>query len=854
VTVSGRTATPIGHRTDRSTRIAGRLRPAVRLVRAAPFCVTATAALWAVGATTGSLLTGPGPALDAAIGLGARALAQGHWWAPASSVWWSSGLPGYLAVTVLLLAVCAPMERRIGTLRAALLFGASQLAGAALALGAIWLGVRTGDVWATHLARGVAVGPSPGAVGLLLAGSAQLDPLWRRRVRVLVMATLITTTLYAGDLPDTVRLAAGTTGLVAGVLTLPRQKTTLAPIRPGGDRRALIALLVAASALGPLSTILEAHRFGPLSTLNFLFLPSLNARGVLRWCTNTASAGGYQCTVASTAYLIQGIGPLFQTALPALVLLTLAEGLRRGRRAAYLGTVIANVVLALVGALLSHRELAHLASANAGRPIVGSEFWITRLAPVVLPLAIALVVLVHRREFGVRLPWRLNRPAVLAIAAAAIVVTAAYLGVGWAVRSQFQPEPTMRQLLASLPERFAPAGYLGAGREHLLPVGPVAVALYEWAGAVFWGVVLIMTLAHFWRSRSIDLPPDRAAAAGVLRSHGGASSLAYMTLWPGNHYFFTPDGSTYIGYRVIATVAVTTGDPIGPRPRRALDGFLAHCAAAGWTPCFFSVTPTTADLLRRHGFRTLQVASDTVIDLRTLAFTGKRWQDVRSALNRARREEVRAEWSAYLGLPRALADQVVHIDEQWLAGKQLPEMGFTLGGLTELHDPAVRCLLAVTAAGHVQAVTSWLPGYRDERIVGWTLDYMRRGPDAFPGSMEFLIATALTTFRDEGAEWVSLSGVPLAWPAGAEPTGTLGRATEALAAVLEPVYGFRSLLAFKAKFDPQYRPLLLAYPDPAALPAVVNAVMRAYVPHLGATQLTRLVRRLLLPDRVPARV
>ena len=57
MTVSGRTATPIGHRTDRSTRIAGRLRPAVRLVRAAPFCVTATAALWAVGATTGSLLT-----------------------------------------------------------------------------------------------------------------------------------------------------------------------------------------------------------------------------------------------------------------------------------------------------------------------------------------------------------------------------------------------------------------------------------------------------------------------------------------------------------------------------------------------------------------------------------------------------------------------------------------------------------------------------------------------------------------------------------------------------------------------------------------------------------------------------
>lgn len=852
--MSGRAVNPIGLPVGRSPRIAGWLRPAAQLVRAAPFCVTVTAALWVLGAATGSLLTGPGRELGASIGLGARALRQGHWWAAVSSVLWSSGLSGYLAVTVLLLAVCAPMERRVGTLRTALLFAGSQLAGAALALGAIRLGVWTGDVWAAHLAGGVAVGPSPGAVGFLLAGSAQLDPLWRRRVRVLVIAALVTTTLYAGDLPDTVRLAAGLTGLMAGTLVLPRPPAALVPVRPGGDRRALIALLVAASALGPLSTILAAHRFGPLSTLNFLFLPSLDAQSVIRWCTETAPAGGHRCTLASTAFLVQGVGPLFQTVLPALVLLTLAEGLRRGRRAAYLGTVIANVALALIGALLSHRELARLVNANAGHPIVGSEFWIMRLAPVVLPLAIAGLVFVHRRDFGVRLPWRLNRPWVLVIAVTAIVVTAVYLSVGWLVRTQFRPEPTMRQLLASLPERFAPAGYLGAARGHFLPVGPVAVGLYEWAGAVFWAVVLAMTLAHFWRSRGIDLPPDRAAAARILHSHGGASSLAYMTLWRGNHYFFAPDGSTYIGYRVIAAVAITTGDPIGPRPERALDAFLAYCAAAGWTPCLFSVTPATAELVRRHGFRTLQVASDTVIDPRTLAFTGKRWQDVRSALNRARRDDVRAEWSAYPALPRALAEQVVHIDEQWLAGKQLPEMGFTLGGLAELQDPAVRCLVAVTAADRVLAVTSWLPGYRDGRIVGWTLDFMRRGPDAFPGSMEFLIATALTTFRDEGADWVSLSGVPLAWPAGAGPTGTLGRATEALAAMLEPVYGFRSLLAFKAKFDPQYRPLLLAYPDPAVLPAVVNAVMRAYVPHLGPAQLTRLVRRLLRPDRVPARV
>ena len=61
---------------------------------------------------------------------------------------------------------------------------------------------------------------------------------------------------------------------------------------------------------------------------------------------------------------------------------------------------------------------------------------------------------------------------------------------------------------------------------------------------------------------------------------------------------------------------------------------------------------------------------------------------------------------------------------------------------------------------------------------------------------------------------------------------------------LEPVYGFRSLLAFKAKFQPEYRPLYLAYPDPAALPAIGLAIGRAYLPDLTARQSARLLGRL----------
>lgn len=63
-----------------------------------------------------------------------------------------------------------------------------------------------------------------------------------------------------------------------------------------------------------------------------------------------------------------------------------------------------------------------------------------------------------------------------------------------------------------------------------------------------------------------------------------------------------------------------------------------------------------------------------------------------------------------------------------------------------------------------------------------------------------------------------------------------------LSGALEPVYGFRSLLAFKAKFRPEYRPLYMAYPDTATLPPIATAITRAYLPNLGAA--IGLLRRL----------
>jgi phosphatidylglycerol lysyltransferase len=113
--------------------------------------------------------------------------------------------------------------------------------------------------------------------------------------------------------------------------------------------------------------------------------------------------------------------------------------------------------------------------------------------------------------------------------------------------------------------------------------------------------------------------------------------------------------------------------------------------------------------------------------------------------------------------------------------------------------------------------------------------------------MEFLIATAALTFREEGANFVSLSGAPLARLARGEQPCALQRLIDMIADAMEPVYGFQSLLHFKAKFQPIYQPLYLAYPDPAALGSIAAAIVHAFLPRLTALQLLRLLTKLRKP-------
>lgn len=833
-------------------------------IRDAPMTASLVVLMWVLGAATGTLRHGPSRALADQIATGMGSLQHGRVWTSLTSALWESNLLQYIGATVLLFVVAAPLERRMGTGKLAVSAIVTQVLGVILGLGCASLAKLFDSSWGFRLHIGVAVGASGWVVGSLMVATANMGTLWRRRIRVGILVLTITLALFSGQLQDVVRLCSALVGLVIGGWIVGRSARGDRIAGTQREGRVLVAIVVAAGAIGPMVASLSPQAVGPLAVLRDLFrgVPWTVAE-VRDLCAE--SAIDPDCRRGLLELRLSGIGPTLLSLMPSIFLLVLSDGLRRGRRFAWIATVCAQVILLI---LSIGNFLVRFVDAADGDSLfygIGDPNVYRTLVPFLTPLFMLIMLILTRRYFDVAAPARTYRKLALSLVLLVVGLMVVYVGGAMLARHGFDSEPTVAMLLADFPQRLVPPVYLQLVNPRLLPVDIEATLLFEWTGVVFWFTATILVYATLRKPAGTN-DPSAAGRARAMLTAGTGSALSWMTTWKGNSYWFNADSSSYVAYRVVGGVALTTGGPVGPPElmRSTAEGFADFTTENGWIPCFYSVTDNVRAVTDSMGWSAVQVAEETVLDLGEIAFTGKRFQDVRTALNRAKKSGITAEWVRFPHAPLAIKDQIVAISEEWVADKGMPEMGFTLGGLDEVDDDEVRCLIAIDEERTVHGVTSWLPVHRDGKVVGWTLDFMRRRSTGFRPAMEFLIASAALMLEEEGIEYISLSGAPLAkidsgGESHAEESEAVTLSTlevmtlstvmdtvlDLLGRTLEPVYGFRSLLAFKSKFQPRYVPMYMVFADPAALPSIGNAVGRAYLPEVSLGQGVKLVRTVL---------
>lgn len=790
----------------------------------------------ATRAVAAALLVGVGVCLawSGAFPLGSASADPSHWWSlvTAPFVFPRTSMETVLLIVLALIVLGGMAEHRVGSRR----WLAAALVAPAAAVATTWLLAPLIQSflpeWGASLDRGSIWGAGPMIVGLAGPVIESLGRAWRWRARFLLIGVLALSAGVIGSMDTFARLWAGVYGLVIGRIAYRGRRQEDASTHDIVIHRQIVSLTVVCWTVAAALTIFSTTLRGPLAEMRWSVAPGW-------WMLGRASVG-------STLLAL----------MPVLLQLVLAYGLRRGRRFAMIGTLVLQGCLALssaVGALVMEiaatRELRYLADDTSASVITNTTQFL--LVPVTLNLLLCAVVAWSRKAFTLR-----SRPGTVRALAARwatmmCVVAAISIGLGMLASDSYLPL-VLDQGTADI--EIPSASVLAILHDYLLALLPTStVSIFEpslepftllaevpvvWTPLVAWALSLALV------ARTLVTPAHTrqgsASRLVELIRAGGGGTLAWMMTWKGNSVWIREDDRAGVAYRPGGGTALTVTDPVCPSSQisATIEEFADFASRSGLTPALYSVHEPVAGAARELGWTVMQVAEESLLDLPGLAFKGKAYQDVRTAMNHAKREGVEAVWTTWEDCPQGRRDQIESISRAWSADKALPEMGFTLGGLDELRDPATRLLLAIDSDGTVQAVTSWLPVHRQGEVVGLTLDVMRRRKDGWRPAIDFLIARAALSAQEEGLEVLSLSGAPLA--RSQEDDSGFGPMLDVLASILEPLYGFASLHSFKRKFKPRREALYLAVPDASSLGTVGAAIGHAYVPNMTAAQTARL--------------
>jgi phosphatidylglycerol lysyltransferase len=342
-----------------------------------------------------------------------------------------------------------------------------------------------------------------------------------------------------------------------------------------------------------------------------------------------------------------------------------------------------------------------------------------------------------------------------------------------------------------------------------------SVQIAGWLGRLY---LLVLVLSPVVARRRLSVPPH--AVDGAFRAWS-RRSLHSFAVQDDKHHLLVARGRGLVSYAVRRGVALSAGDPLAAEEELAesVRGYLDHCRSNGWTPCIYQASEDALPVYRSLGLRGFKIAEEAVIDLRTFSLAGGKRAALRAQVHKAERLGLRVDaYDRTAGADAALDGTLAEVSDEWLRGKRLAEMGFSL---SRFRPGALdgQCVFVCRDGPRVVAFASFRP-YHGQRAV--VLDFLRRREEAASGTMDLLLARALSALRERGFEEASLANAPLA-NAG-RPAGVLERLAAFAFERLGGLYGYKSLFQFKKKFAPRWEGRYFVYPAALDLPRVALAM------------------------------
>ena len=312
---------------------------------------------------------------------------------------------------------------------------------------------------------------------------------------------------------------------------------------------------------------------------------------------------------------------------------------------------------------------------------------------------------------------------------------------------------------------------------------------------------------------------DMKKALQITRSSQEAS--VFLALTGDKSFFFSPTGKSMMCFAEEGPYWFVMGDPLGDREEFSdlVWSFREKAEVNGRKAVYYEVRERNLSLYIEQGLALIKIGENAKVPLADLSFeNGSKWRGQRYTLKKLARDgsvfRILSEDEVVSALPR-----LKEISEQWLKSKQGHEKGFSLGFFSEEYIVNFK-IAVVERNGEIQAFANvWTSADKNEV----SPDMMRYMDNAPSDTMEFLFLNLILWAKEEGYAYFDLGMAPLSGVRGG-PHGSLwGRTAEMLYEYGNVFYNFQGLRQYKDKYKPLWEPRYVAVPNGLSLPTVIAA-------------------------------
>lgn len=313
---------------------------------------------------------------------------------------------------------------------------------------------------------------------------------------------------------------------------------------------------------------------------------------------------------------------------------------------------------------------------------------------------------------------------------------------------------------------------------------------------------------------------DRLKAMALVDKYG-QGSLDYFKTYQDKKFWFSGDPEGFVAYKTSRNYAISLENPVcqgEPGLRELVPGFDAYCRLNGMRSAYYRVPEMYKEVYEQLGKKLFPVGEVAVVNLEGWTMEGPARRGLRNEVNKLTREG----FTFNVNDPPqkdAFLQQLEAVSDGWLKDLGRHELAFSQGWFDEKELKNQTILSIENPEGKVVGFVNLIPDFSPGEA---NFDLMRKTIDAPNGTMDFLFVRMFEYLRGIGFTTCNMGMVPMS---GIDDPENLQERVIKLAYERIRQFGhYKSLRAFKEKFDPEWKMMYLVYDAPFDLVYLPNAI------------------------------